>query len=420
MLNRLLLSASLLWLAACSTVSTLPPSSPADSIRYQPAAFSQLPQWDSSLASESLLALRESCRLLAGRPQWQAVCSEAATLDAANVDGIRRFYESRFVPWQVSEAGKDSGLITGYYEPLLSGSRQRSAQTPYPVYGVPQDLLLLDISAEQRAATQLVVRRSGGNRLQVVAGKSQPGADELLVTPADFVIDSRTRTLKGRLNGNHLLPYYSRAEINTGKGVGSAPVLAWVEDETELFFLQVQGSGRIQLEDGSFLRVTYAEQNGHPYKSIGRWLIDQQQLTLAEASMQGIKGWLEANPQRRRELFDVNPSYVFFRTLHSSGGGPIGALGVPLTDGHSLAVDPRYIPLGAPVYLATTWPLDGSPKPLTRLMHAQDTGGAIRGAVRGDFFFGFGTEAGMYAGRMKQQGRFWLLLPRGMTPAPRP
>lgn len=422
MLQRIAVSSLLLLLAACTSLSVKPniPPSASSEVRYERSSFASLPQWPQGAASESLLALRQSCVPLAKAAEWQAVCAEAQQVDAANLAAVRSFFEQRFQVWQMRDGERDNGLITGYYEPLLAGSRTQSAQTPYPVYGVPADMLIVDVTPEQRSAGTLVARRvAGNNRLQLVAGKTSAGSGEIQINLADFVIDNRTRALKGRLQGNRLLPYYTRGEILQGKGVNTAPVLAWVEDDVELFFLQVQGSGRIQLEDGSFLRIGYADQNGHPYKSIGRWLVDQKLLALSDASMQGIKGWIAANPQRKQELFNANPSYVFFRDLGPAQGGPLGALGVPLTDGYSLAIDPRYVPLGAPVYLSTTWPLDGEPQALNRLMVAQDTGGAIRGGIRGDFFFGFGTEAGMYAGKMKQRGQFWLLLPRGITPQAR-
>ena len=196
---------------------------------------------------------------------------------------------------------------------MLAGGLQQSAQTPYPVYGVPADLRVLDASAAQLGAEVLVARPAAGNRLQVVPGKTRADAGEVLVYPKDFVVDSRTRALKGRIEQGRLRPYYTRAEINAGKGVNTAPVLAWVENDTELFFLQVQGSGRIQLEDGRYLRAGYAEQNGHGYKSIGRWLVDNGQMKLSDVSMQSIKEWIAANPARKDELFNANPSYVFSR-----------------------------------------------------------------------------------------------------------
>ena len=212
-----------------------------------------------------------------------------------------------------------------------------------------------------------------------------------------------------------MLPYWNRAQFGERAEQAQAPVLLWAEDPIELFFLQVQGSGRVQLPDGKTVRIGYADQNGHPYQSIGRWLVSQGELTLDKASMEGIKRWAQDNPQRLNELLNTNPSYVFFREMPSASGGPVGALGVPLSEGRSIAVDPRYVPLGAPVFMSTTYPL--SDKPLERLVVAQDTGGAIKGVVRADFFWGFGAEAGREAGKMRQQGRMWVLLPAGMKPA---
>lgn len=247
-----------------------------------------------------------------------------------------------------------------------------------PVYGVPQDLIVVDL--------------------------------------ADLHPELRHLRLRGRLEGRRLLPYWSRAEIEKralgagGEAPSKPPVLAWVEDPVELFFLQVQGSGQIELDSGERLRLGYADQNGHPYRSLGRYLVDNAELPLAQASMQGIKAWARANPAKLADALNANPSYVFFRLLDSAEG-PFGALGVALTPGYSIAVDPRFVPLGAPVFLATTMP--NSPQPLERLVVAQDTGGAIRGALRGDLFWGSGESAGALAGRMRQNGRMWLLWPRG-------
>jgi membrane-bound lytic murein transglycosylase A len=190
-----------------------------------------------------------------------------------------------------------------------------------------------------------------------------------------------------------------------------------VDDPVEAFFLQIQGSGRVRLENGEVVRLGYADQNGHPYQSVGRYLIERGELQPGEASMQAIQAWAAAHPGRLAELLNQNPSYVFFREIPAldAAAGPIGALGIPLTPQRSIAVDPRYVPLGAPVFLATTWP--NSDTPLNRLVVAQDTGGAIRGPVRADFFWGFGAEAGAQAGRMRQQGKMWVLLPKDMKPA---
>jgi membrane-bound lytic murein transglycosylase A len=288
----------------------------------------------------------------------------------------RAFFERAFAAYAiVAPEGSSEGQITGYYEPLLAGSRTRSARFTQPVYGLPEDLVVVDL------ATQYP--------------------------------ELRGMRLRGRLNGRRLEPYYSRGEIEARNGTFQAPVIAWVADPVELFFLQIQGSGQIQLESGERLRVGFAEQNGHPYRSLGRHLVERGEMTLDQASMQSIKAWGAANPQRLQEALNYNASYVFFRELPAAGG-PIGALGVPLEAGYSIAVDPRYVPLGAPVFLATTYPL--SAQPLERVVIAQDTGGAIRGAVRADLFWGTGAEAGALAGRMRQPGRLWLLWPRGEAP----
>ena len=220
--------------------------------------------------------------------------------------------------------------------------------------------------------------------------------------------------MRGRLEGNKVVPYWSRAEIVARGDKLPGKTLLYVDDAVELFFLQVQGSGRVRLADGSLVRVNYADQNGHPYQSIGRVLVERGELKLEEASMQGIQAWARNNPARLDALLNTNPSYVFFREMPSSEGGPVGALGVPLTAERSIAVDPRSVPLGAPVFLATTRP--NTSQPLNRLVMAQDTGGAIKGAVRADFFWGFGKEAGEQAGRMKQAGRMWVLLPAELAP----
>ena len=188
--------------------------------------------------------------------------------------------------------------------------------------------------------------------------------------------------LRGRIEGRRVVPYYDRAQIESGQGALRGREVAWVDDAIELFFLHIQGSGRILLEGGETMRVGYADQNGYPYRSIGRLLVERGELTLEQASMQSIVTWARRNPAKVNELLNSNASYVFFRELPASHAGPPGSLGIPLTARRSIAVDPHYVPLGAPVFIATTWP--NSAKPLNRLMLAQDTGGAIRGPVRAD------------------------------------
>ncbi|QNM95190.1 murein transglycosylase A [Chitinimonas koreensis] len=350
------------------------PAKPAPvTARYQPADWSALPGWPGEQSLAGWPAWLASCKRLASRPAWKEACSEAQALNPRDDSAVRGYFERRFQPWRIEASdGAQSGLITGYYEPLLRGSRE-TGPGRVPIYAVPDDLLTIDL------------------------GELYP--------------ELKNQRVRGRLDGRKVVPYWSRADIDAGRAPTAGLALAWADDAIEAFFLQIQGSGRIQLEDGSLLRVGYADQNGHPYKSIGKWLIDQGELKSGEASMQGIQAWARAHPERLKELLDANPSFVFFRVLPSATGGPIGALNVPLTDGASVAVDPRFVPLGSPLYLATTRPNDS--RPLNRLVHAQDTGGAIRGPIRADYFWGFGAEAGQLAGRMKQQGQIWLLWPKG-------
>lgn len=370
---------------ACPVCPTLPPTAapitpPAFSRVFQAAGWNDLPGWSEDDVAAAWPAFLLSCRGAASKPNgpgWKRVCDLARAADGKPGHNPRRFFEQHLKPYAVSSGdGAVSGMITGYYEPLLNGSRTRAKGYEQPVRGVPDDLLTIDLSA---------------------------------VFP-----ELKDKRVRGRLEGNKVVPYWSRAEISAQGEKLPSKTLLYVDDAVELFFLQVQGSGRVRLTDGSTARLNYADQNGHPYQSIGRLLVERGELKLEEASMQGIQAWARANPSRLDNLLNSNPSYVFFREVPNGQGGPTGALGVPLTAERSIAVDPRSVPLGSPVFLATTRP--NSPAPLNRLVMAQDTGGAIKGAVRADFFWGFGKEAGDLAGRMKQSGRLWVLLPAELAP----
>ena len=351
-----------------------PPKPEAESARYEARAFSDLPGWQTAQLEPSLRAF------VAGCARFKRVCEIARGLPAGDERVARSFFETEFVPYAlVSSVGGDSGMVTGYYEPIIDGSRAPGPVHRYPIFGLPPDLVVVDL----------------GN----------------------VVPETRGLRLRGRVDGRRLVPYYSRGEIDARGDAFAAPVIAWSADPVELFFLQIQGSGQVRLENGERIRVGFAEQNGHPYRSLGRHLVDRGEMPLEQASMQGIKAWAAANPQKLQEALNQNPSYVFFRELPATDG-PIGALNIPLHTERSLAVDRRYVPLGAPVYLATTFPL--SEEPLQRLMAAHDTGGAIRGVVRADFFWGTGPDAGAQAGRMRQQGRMWLLWPIGEPLPPGP
>ncbi|MDQ6995861.1 MAG: MltA domain-containing protein [Mariprofundus sp.] len=377
MLNicRSVLLLTCLLLAACPSRHL--PSPPEKGPSYVQSQWSALPGWQTVPLASSLLALRIECRALRKKEQWTQLCAEAGLLDMTNNEGMRSLLERRFTPWQSRHGdGSEQGLITGYYEPLLYGSRVKTRRFRFPVYGVPDDLLVIDLS---KLYPQLKGMR-----------------------------------LRGRIEGKRVVPYYDRAGID-GAHAPEGKEILWVDDEISLFFLQVQGSGRIQLPDGDIVKLGYANQNGHRYKSIGKKLVEMGELTLAQASLKSIRQWGIDHPDRLKELLYSNPSYVFFREMPVSLKSAVGAMGIPLTAGYSMAVDRRTIPLGMPVFLSTTWP--NTDKPLHRLMLAQDVGGAIKGTIRGDFFWGFGPEAGKYAGSMKQQGRMWVLYPKGMQPS---
>jgi len=223
----------------------------------------------------------------------------------------------------------------------------------------------------------------------------------------------RGERIAGRVEGGRLHPYPDRGTIDRGALAGRGLELLWVDDAVDAFFLQIQGSGRVTMADGSVIRVGYDGQNGHPYVAVGRVLIQRGIMTPEQVSMQSIRAWLAANPTAAPDLLRENPSFVFFREL--TGDGPVGAQGVALTPGRSLAVDPRFLPLGAPMWLDVEDPRVAGDR-IRRLVVAQDTGGAIRGPVRGDLFWGHGAAAEDAAGRMRSQGRYWLLLPAGVSP----
>jgi membrane-bound lytic murein transglycosylase A len=379
--------AALLALAGCQIAPT-PPAGPVHAV-FTPATFAGLPGWSDDRPQDAWPAFIVGCKALVARPRtqslWQAPCAAAERVDASDPQAVRRFFESNFTPYRVTSSdGGESGLVTGYYEPLLRGSRTPDPAYPAPLYAPPDDLLIVEL--------------------------------------ADLYPELKGKRVRGRLDGRRVVPYWPRADIDAGKARTSGKALVYVSDPVDAFFLQIQGSGRVALADGSVMRVGYADQNGQPFRSIARVLIDRGELALGEASMQRIREWGREHPAELPALLDENPSYVFFREVPSPApgsleariDGPIGCLGVPLLARRSIAVDPRAIPLGAPVFLATTEPL--SDTPLRRLVMAQDTGGAIRGPIRADYFWGFGDEAGEQAGRMRQQGEVWLLWPNGAQP----
>ena len=353
--------------------------------------FTALPGWADDQHANALSAFQKSCVKLMTLPgdrdvasngsapggkvvQWRQPCEAAKALGAGTDALAKHFFETWFVPYEVSNLGEPEGLFTGYYEPELNGSWTQGGAYQTPLYARPVDLVSVSLGAFDDEL--------GGN------------------------------TIWGRVDGGKLRPYAVRATIENGAVGGLRPLL-WVDDPVDAFFVHVQGSGRIKMPDGSIVRVGFAGKNGRPYKSIGRVLIDSGEIPADRLTMDAIRKWVHARPVKGPELLRKNPSFVFFRLLE--GDGPLGAQGVALTAERSLAVDRRFMPLGAPVWLMTHRSLDAK-TPYRRLMIAQDTGGAIKGVVRGDIFYGAGERATKQAGNMKRPGRYFLLLPLSVVP----
>jgi membrane-bound lytic murein transglycosylase A len=373
-------------LASCAAPPAPSPSPPR--LDLTPVSFADLPGWDADRVAEALPALLKSCTNIAQRADdaaagpsgvkagdWRAACAEASSLTGADDETARKFFERNFAPYAASDRGNGTTLLTGYYEPLLRGARHRGGIYATPLLRRPPDLVSVDLGL--------------------------------------FRPSWRGERTAGRVENGRLVPYASRAEIEAGALDCFNLALAWVDDPVAAFFLQIQGSGRVELADGGTLRLGYDGENGRSYVSIGRLLVDRGTMTLDQVSAQSIKAWLASHPDAAKDLMDRNPSYVFFR--EQTGDGPIGTEGVALTPGRSLAVDREFIALGVPVYLDVAQ--DGQ-DPIRRLTVAQDTGAAIRGPLRGDLFWGFGSEAETRAGPMRAQGRIYLLLPRAAPEKP--
>lgn len=398
--RRLIATAAVCLVAACQPLQdVLKPPTAEGALQDALMTLTELPYedvpgWNAAEHAEILPVLLRSCERLKGKDanaeigidermgtvgQWRTLCDDAAKIRPGNKIEAKYFFETRFQPYLVGNRADKTGLFTGYYEPELRGRWSPELEFRVPIYSRPKDIVSVD------------------------AGKFDP--------------KFQGEHLAGRIEGNELIPYYTRAEINAGALSGRELEILWVDDPVDAFFMHIQGSGRVVLKDGAHVRLGYAGRNGHRYTSIGRELVAMGQMRLDDVTAPAIRDWLKAHPVAGQDLMNRNKSFVFFRVIE--GEGPIGAQGVPLTPGRSLAVDNAFIPYGVPIWLDTTDPLaDG--QPLRRLMVAQDTGSAIRGPVRGDVFWGFGDEAALRAGLMKQDGRYYLLLPRDWRTAPPP
>ncbi|MBT5074556.1 MAG: murein transglycosylase [Kordiimonadaceae bacterium] len=373
-----LLFVSALYVLFIPSVKTVEPL-------YTRLNFSDLEGWQSDNHDQALEAFQISCKRLMSYPDdrnfgdfgiaidWKPVCIAAQDIDPI---AAKKFFETNFVP--LSFARSESGLFTGYYAPLYKGSREESEHYNVPLYTVPDDLQALSLG--------------------------------------DFDLSLKGRSIVGEVIDNKFVPYKDRKLIDQGALVGQSLELVWLEKKAESFFMQIQGSGFIELDNGEIMHLGYAQKNGRPYRAIGQFLIESGDVAREDMSLQAIYSWMEDNPEKSDELMWKNPSYVFFQQRNSDK--PVGSLGIGLTPGRSLAVDREHIPLGMPLWLEThtetTNPLSGEilKQPhLSRLVVAQDTGGAIKGKIRGDVYWGIGAEAEIKAGPMKDRGGYYLLIP---------
>jgi membrane-bound lytic murein transglycosylase A len=388
-MRRALLAAGLIavGLAGCERA---PEVAPVDDrvLVLEPSDFSQLPGFQSDNVGEAIPAMRRSCaRMLRGAEDrrigpggrygtvadWRPICE---VISREFSESFSEFLQRNFRVWRASDANPDNVLFTGYYEPELRGSRTRSGVYTAPLYPRPEDLVLVDLG--------------------------------------EFRESLKGERIAGRILGGRLRPYDNRAAIEDGALIEQVRPFLWLDDPIDSFFLHIQGSGLVRLDDGSRIRVGYDGHNGHVYYAVGRYLIEAGHVPRAEMSMQAIRAWLTANPDRMDEVMNKNPSYIFFREL--TGDGPIGAQGVALTPGRSIAVDRAVHAMGVPMWVDIDYRDALGNTAIRRLMVAQDTGGAIRGPVRGDFFWGSGAAAGERAGAMAAKGALWLLLPNGVDP----
>lgn len=366
-------------LASCTSLKPTDFAVGYKDVSFSKVSFDDIVKPEADSWKNAYRAFSKSCKTgMGSKAVWKDVCSRLEDYGEAAAEN---FFKENFDPWKIArKEGKellDEGLMTSYYEPMLYGSRHKTKRYSTPLLGVPGDLVTVDL------------------------GSLYPSVKGL--------------NLKGKVLNQRLVPYDTRREM-TKRPELNAYAICWVDNPTDAFFLQIQGSGRVRLEDGSFIRVGYANSNGHPYRAISQWLIRNAGMKASEMSMQRIKSWVKANPKKRQELFNYNPNYVFFteRFGYADDEGPVGSQGVPLTALGSVAVDRSYWSLGTPFIVEADQPFPSFS--MKRVVVAQDTGGAIKGAIRFDYFWGYGPEAGNQAGKQKSRTKAWVLVPRGHTP----
>jgi membrane-bound lytic murein transglycosylase A len=361
--------------------------------QYQPVKWAALEGWENDDHAAAFAAFLDSCRALAGKHRpfemtvvtaaLRDVCQRAQDAVPLDDDGARKFFEDNFRPVQISELGQSDGFLTGYYEPIIDGSRFPTGEFHAPLYRRPPNLVA-----------------SGWRKL----GDAFP---------------SKGVKVGRRVGRRKIVPYYTRAEIEDGALDGWHLAICYLRSQLDVLFAQIQGSARIRLEDGSILRVNYDSYNGWPYTPLGRVLIERGIMTKDQVSMQSIRKWMEANPEEAKEVRRENKSYVFFRVTDlSNEDEAVGAEGVPLVPGRSIAIDRALHVYGTPFFIDADLPIanDKAATEFQRLVIAQDTGSAIVGPARADIYFGAGAEAARMAGRIKNPGRFFMLVPRELDP----
>ena len=364
--------------------------------QYAPLAWSDIAGWSEDDHLLAYKAFRVSCQSIAGQTKPPAdpkalgtslrePCRAAKALDISDEAKARAFFETHFLPLQISRLGEDAGFVTGYYEPVIDGSRTRTDVYNVPVYRRPSNLFVRGFKQD---------------------APSLPNKGEVF----------------RKIGRRKLVPYYDRAEIEDGAIAGRGLEICWLKNQTDLLFAQIQGSARVHLEDGSTIRINYDAHNGYPYMAVGRILIDRGIIPKEQMSMQRIREWMDQNPEGAKELRRQNRSYVFFREVNlSDKDEAVGAQGVPLTPGRSIAVDKSLHVYGTPFFIEGELPIESeqSKTPFRRLMVAQDTGSAITGPARADIYYGAGADAGRVSGRFRHSMRFVILVPNSLDPVAR-
>src|SRR5215475_10372265 len=407
------IAAAAIWLVGAGALdqarseTTVDPLNIPDS-QLEPIQWSELGGWASDDHGAAFAAFQASCEVFNRRQlsdtravasALKDICKRVPRTGTLKGDKARAFFEENFRPVRIAKLGESSGLLTGYYEPIVDGSRMPNPQFHVPLYRRPPDLVVQSQSAHQNYQS--------ANQNQKKAGPAPKRAS--------WVFPNRGTV--GRLNDKKQFePYHDRLAIEEGALDGKKLEICYIADPFDAMSIQIQGSVRVRLEDGTLLRLNYNGHNGHNYTAVGRILIERNPIPREEMSMDRIKRWMLANPEQAKDVRGTNKSFVFFRiTGLNNDDEPVGAQGVHLVPGRSIAVDKTHV-YGTPFFIESDLPID-NPRPATkfrRLMVAQDTGSAIIGPARADLYWGAGDDAGKIAGRIRQQGRFVMLMPRAL------